>query len=95
MYQCDPELSNTKCIKTCGYIHKKPTYGPPGLPLFNFRLVRHPLRTGEQNPRFQWGFGRLSVLSFATGHLRCLFSDLSRVNDEFERIRILILFHQF
>ncbi len=38
---------------------------------------------------------QLSVSSLATGHLRCLFADLPRVNDEFEGVRILMLFHQF
>lgn len=32
--------------------------------------------------------------SLGRGHLRRLFPDLSRVDDEFERVRILVLFHQ-
>src|SRR5580700_8503563 len=39
--------------------------------------------------------GRLSVSSLATGHLRYLFADHPRANDEFEWVRILMLFHQF
>jgi hypothetical protein len=35
-----------------------------------------------------------SVSSLADGHLRCLFAKLRRVNGEFERVSILILFHQ-
>src|SRR4029077_12278462 len=42
----------------------------------------------------QWILGRLSVSSLVTGHLWSLFADLPRVNDEFERVSILNLFHQ-
>jgi len=41
-----------------------------------------------------WHLDRLGGSSLAAGHLRCLFSDLPRVNDEFERVCILIFFHQ-
>ena len=37
---------------------------------------------------------KLLLSSLATGHLWCLFPDLPRVNDEFERVRILVLLHQ-
>ncbi len=32
--------------------------------------------------------------SLDDSHLRCLFVDLSRINDEFERVGILMLLHQ-
>ncbi len=41
---------------------------------------------------------RLGVLRdsspVTTAHLRCFFSDLSGIDDEFERVRILVLLHQ-
>ena len=45
-----------------------------------------------QTPGGRLGATRHS--SLRRSHLRCLFSDLSRVNDEFERVGILILLHQ-
>lgn len=38
---------------------------------------------------------RLGVPSLAAGHLRCLFSNFRRVNDEFEWVCILVFLHQF
>src|SRR6266446_1012143 len=38
---------------------------------------------------------KLQLSSLTTGHLWRLFSHLPRVNDELERVRILMLFHQF
>ena len=62
------------------------------------RLLPHrpsSVRDGGASANFQqWDLGRLSVSSLATVHLPCLFADLPRVNDEFERIRILIFFDQ-
>ena len=39
--------------------------------------------------------GQLPVPSLATGHLRCLFPDLRRVQNEFEWVSVLVLLHQF
>src|ERR1700730_16238582 len=48
--------------------------------------------------RLAWRRRRLrSAERFTTcpsGHRRCLLSDLPRVNDEFERVRVLMLLHQ-
>ena len=74
-------------------------YGRSGIAGYSF-LIRlwksapSPFDKGGQAPTFPMGPARGLGRSLGGSHLRYLFPNLSRVNDEFERIGILGLLHQ-